>query len=346
MNIQIDDLPNILATLTQELRAAQSAEAVEAIRVKYLGRNGTLTLFMQHIKTLSLEEKREQAPRIQQAYREATDACALRTQELAAEALQHNNNAFDATTCRAFPTRGGLHPYTLLIERIEDISISLGWSIVSGPEIEDEFHNFEALNIPAHHPARDMQDTFWLPHPHTLLRTHTSTIEIRTLEQHQPPLAICAPGRVFRHEATDATHDFSFMQCEGLVVDRSISLADLIGTLQLFLRKLFDKEQLSIRVRPSYFPFVEPGLEVDISCPFCKNGCSICKKTGWIELGGAGLSHPNVLRACKIDPEIWSGFAFGFGIDRIAMMLFQIPDVRLFKTGRLDVLSQFSKSNV
>jgi len=338
----MSNVQDILSQLNQELRAASTAEAVEAIRIHYLGRNGILTLLMHTIKTLSLEEKREQAPRIQQTHREATEACTLRAQEIHAASQNEQHRAFDATTYHAFPTRGGLHPYTLLIERIEDISISLGWSIVSGPEIEDEFHNFEALNIPAHHPARDMQDTFWLPHPHTLLRTHTSTIEIRTLEHHKPPLAICAPGRVFRHEATDATHDFSFMQCEGLVIDRSISLADLIGTLQLFLRKLFNQEQLAIRVRPSYFPFVEPGLEVDISCPFCTTGCSICKKTGWVELGGAGLSHPNVLRAGKLDPEEWSGFAFGFGIDRIAMMLFQIPDVRLFKTGRLDILSQFA----
>jgi phenylalanyl-tRNA synthetase alpha chain len=230
----------------------------------------------------------------------------------------------------------------VLIERIEDIFLALGWSRAEGPEVEDEFHNFNALNIPPHHPARDDHDTFWLSHPSALLRTHTSSVEIRYLQREVLPCAIFAPGRVFRHEATDATHDFAFMQCEGLLVDKHVSLAHLRAILTLFMQQLFDNNKLALRVRPSYFPFVEPGLEVDVTCPFCTSGCSICKRTGWIELGGAGLTHPAVLKACDIDPQQWTGCAFGFGIERLGQLFYRIPDVRLFKTGKIRFLEQIA----
>jgi len=212
---------------------------------------------------------------------------------------------------------------------------------VDGPEVETSHYNFEALNIPADHPARDMQDTFWLTLPGRLLRTQTSNVEIRTMEQQKPPFAIVSPGRVYRNEATDASHDFMFTQLECLVVDKHVSLSNLLGTVQLFLQRVFGREDLKIRARPGYFPFVEPGVEIDASCLFCTHGCSICKKTTWIELLGSGLTHPNVLRACNLDPEEYTGFAFGMGIERLAMLKYGITDIRLFHSGSLAFLKQF-----
>lgn len=236
---------------------------------------------------------------------------------------------------------GHVHPITLAIAKISDIFYKMGFDTVDGPELEDEWHNFDALNVPKDHPARDMQDTFWLKLPGHLLRTHTSSVQIRHMTSHKPPFAICAPGRVYRNEATDATHDFIFNQVEMLLVDKNVSIANLLGLIEVFLRALFNNPELKVRVRTSYFPFVEPALEVDMSCPFCSAGCSICKKTRWIEMGGAGLVHPNVLTACKIDPEQWSGCAFGFGLERLIMLKTQISDVRLLKTGKIDFLKQF-----
>ena len=218
----------------------------------------------------------------------------------------------------------------------------MGYDIADGPEVETDFYNFQALNIPADHPARDMHDTFWLTTPSLLLRTHTSPVQIRAMEHKPLPLAIFAPGRTFRNEATDASHLFMFTQGEGLVIDKNISIANLLATARAFLQAFFEKEDLHIRARPGYFPFVEPGIEIDASCPFCSGkGCSPCKKTGWIELLGAGLVHPNVLKAGGIDPQEYSGFAFGFGIERLAMIKYGINDVRLFHSSKLPFLRQF-----
>ena len=227
------------------------------------------------------------------------------------------------------------------MQRIEEILTGMGVELADGPEVETPHYNFEALNIPEDHPARDLHDTFWLQQAPFLLRTHTSSVQIHALETRKPPIAIFSLGRVFRHEATDATHEYQFMQCEGLLVDKNISIADLLGTFQTLAQALFGKNKIEMRIRPSYFPFVEPGLEIDITCPFCTSGCTICKKTRWLELGGAGLIHPNVLKTCSIDSDEYQVFAWGFGIDLLTMLIYGIPDVRLLRSNKLYFLKQF-----
>jgi len=326
------------------LTHATSEEALEQVRIAYLGRTSLITQLMEELKTISLEEKKEWGPKLNALKQDATEKFESKKEILFKQKLEQiaaKKAHFDVTTYTTGYQKGSLHPYTHIIQRIEDIFISMGFSRAHGPEVETDFYNFEALNIPANHPARDMHDTFWLPIPNTLLRTHTSTIEIRTMTQQKPPLALFAPGRVFRHEATDATHDFMFTQCEGLFVDKNVSMANLFATIEHFMQALFDDKNLTIRLRPSYFPFVEPGVEVDISCPFCQHGCRVCKHTRWIELAGAGLTHPHVLKACGIDPEEYSGFAFGFGIERLLMLMYAISDVRILRSGKLEFLKQF-----
>ncbi len=235
---------------------------------------------------------------------------------------------------------GHLHPNTEMMEGIIRIFKKMGFEVVSGPELEDEWHNFDALNVPKNHPSRDMQDTFWLRNG-KLLRTHTSSIQIRYMENHKPPFAIISPGKVFRNEATDRTHEAQFHQFEALVVGKNITVAHLKYYLETFLKHVFN-EDVAIRLRPSFFPFVEPGFEVDMQCSVCKGeGCPTCKHTGWIELLGAGLVHPNVLNSVGIDHTEWSGFAFGVGLDRIVMMKTKLDDIRNLYTGDLRVIKQF-----
>jgi len=239
--------------------------------------------------------------------------------------------------------QGHLHPLSQIIQEIGTIFTSLGFEIVLGPEIETEYYNFNALNIPRDHPARDLWDTFWLKpmSEKKLLRTHTSPVQIRYMETHKPPFQIIVPGKVFRYEATDRTHEAQFYQVEGLAVAKDITLANLKAVLEHFFQEFFDKK-INVRFRPSYFPFVEPGVEVDMSCFKCKgSGCSLCKKTGWIEIMGAGMVHPNVLENVGIHPRVWRGFAFGTGVDRLAMLKYGIDDVRLFYNGDLRFVNQF-----
>lgn len=331
-------------TFIEDLALAFSDEQAEELRVRYLGRNGTVTQLLATLKDLSLDDKKLYGPQLNKLRDDIHQSIILHKERLVlrkAELLKQQQAHFDVTAYKPVNQKGSLHPFTSVIQSIEDIFMSMGYSVVQGPEIETEGNNFEGLNIPKDHPARDMQDTFWLTLPELLLRTHTSTVQIRTMKNSTPPLAIIAPGRVFRHEATDASHDFTFMQLEGLVINTDISLSNLFATIKAFMQALFENSSLDIRVRPSYFPFVEPGAEVDITCPFCKGGCSVCKKTGWIELGGAGLVHPHVLRYCGIDPLKYSGFAFGFGIERFAMLKYKIYDIRLFRSGKIDFLKQF-----
>jgi len=239
--------------------------------------------------------------------------------------------------------KGHLHPLSIITKDIVHIFAELGFTVAHGPEIENEYHNFDALNIPSYHPARDMWDTFWLKPAHTrkLLRTHTSPVQVRHMEKNSPPIRIIAPGKVFRHEATDATHEAQFYQIEGLMVDTNVSLAHLKWILETFFRKLFS-QTVSVRFRPSYFPFVEPGVEIDMSCFKCGgSGCSVCKQTGWIEIMGAGMVHPHVLTSVGIDPEIYKGFAFGGGIDRLVLLKYGIEDIRLLYSGDLRLTNQF-----
>ncbi len=240
---------------------------------------------------------------------------------------------------------GHLHPITQVIYRAVKIFRELGFTVAEGPEVETEWYNFDALNIPADHPARDMWDTFWLQDggERKVLRTHTSPVQVRYLEANPPPVRIIAPGRVFRFEATDATHEAQFYQLEMLLVDKEVTIAELKGLIEEFFKRFFG-HQTRVRFRPSFFPFVEPGLEVDVSCSNCKGedpACLVCKGTGWLEMGGAGLVHPSVLVNSRLDPSVWSGFAFGMGVDRLAMIHYGIPDVRLFYSGDERFLKQF-----
>lgn len=317
---------------------------LESLRTSYLGRSGIVATLTTELKSLSLEDKRAFGPELQHFKSAAEEALSQKMRDIqtAAHAATVAQKAlFDVTAYKPEQLRGSLHPVTRTIERIEDILISMGFEILDGPEAETEECNFEALNIPEHHPARDIQDTFWLPHPHMLLRTHTSPVQVRGMRLRQPPLALAATGRTYRHEATDASHDFVFMQCEGIVVDRKISLAHLLATMKNFLQTFFEKDQIDLRVRPNYFPFVEPGIEIDMTCPFCTNGCSVCKQSRWIEISGAGLVHPHVLRAGGINPDEYSGFAFGFGLTRLVMLRYGIDDCRLLHSGKIDFLKQF-----
>ncbi len=238
---------------------------------------------------------------------------------------------------------GHFHPLSLVILELNKIFSEMGFTVASGPEVETEFYNFDSLNIPEHHPARDMWDTFWLKpyNARKLLRTHTSPVQVRFMEKHEPPIRVVVPGKCFRHEATDATHEAHFYQLEGLVVGKDISLAHLKSTLEIFLEKLF-KKKTNIRLRPSFFPFVEPGVEVDMTCFKCDGkGCSTCKQSGFIEILGAGCVHPKVLKYAGIDPNIYSGFAFGVGIDRTAMLKYGIDDIRVLYQGDLRLINQF-----
>ena len=260
------------------------------------------------------------------------------------EEYNEKREGIDITIPGKKPLLGHLHPLTMVKRRVEDIFQSMGFSVVEGPEIENEHYNFDALNIPPDHPARDMWDTLWiksLAKRRFLLRTHTSPVQARYMESHNPPLRIIVPGNVFRHEATDIRHEFQLSQVEGLMVDRHISVANLKAVLSEFFKRFFG-ENTRFRLEPDFFPFTEPSFNVSITCVICGGkGCNLCKRTGWLEVAGAGMVHPNVFRNCGLDPREWQGWAFGFGLDRLAMMKYRIDDVRLFRSGDLRFLNQF-----
>ncbi len=328
----------------KQLRVAQTEEKLEQIRIAFLGRKGKIIPLMTAMKTLPVEEKRIFGPLLNELKKTSEQILEEKKQQLVnAKHKQEliRQKYFDVSAYKPNQLASSLHVYTQIIERIEDIFISMGYDIADGPEAETDFYNFQALNVPENHPARDMQDTFWLDVPGMLMRTQTSGIQVREMKKKGAPIALAAPGRVYRYEATDASHDFMFSQSEGLFVDKNVSISNLLATVQTFLQELFEEKNLKIRVRPGYFPFVEPGIEVDFSCPFCTNGCSVCKQTKWIELMGAGLVHPNVLKHGGVDPIEYSGFAFGFGIERVAMIKYGINDIRLFHNGSVEFLKQF-----
>lgn len=326
-----------------QLERVSTNDDLETIRVSFLGRNGHLTLLMQELKHASLDEKRSVGPQLNSFKQQAELAYEHKKQAIFKQSIlsaQEQYKDFDVTAYTPGQTYGKLHILTQVVQELEDIFISMGYAIADGPEVETSYYNFEALNIPENHPAREHQDTFWI-NDTQLLRTHTSPVQVRELEKGNLPLAIFAPGRTFRNEATDASHDFMFTQGECLYIDKNVSISNLIATAKSFLQAFFKKDDLTIRVRPGYFPFVEPGLEIDASCPFCTQGCSTCKKTGWIELLGSGLVHPNVLKCSGIDPEKYTGFAIGFGIERLALIKYNIHDIRLFHCNKIEFLKQF-----
>ena len=342
-----DQVRRSLAEL--DLGKASSLEALEELRVKFLGRNGPMTELLKQLKDLSVEDRRELGPLIQSKKAELEGQIQSRRRQLedAADEQKSAASALDLTLPPFLPPRGRLHPLTQTLDEMTRILSLMGFSWAEGPLVEDDYHNFTALNIPEHHSARDMQDTFYLEGlPKLLLRTHTSGVQIRVMEGQRPPVRIMSPGRVFRHEAVDATHSAVFHQVEGLSIDKDVTFADLKGTLQTFLQKLLGPKTKTL-FRPTYFPFVEPGADVYATCLFCQGaGCSVCKQTGWIELLGAGVVHPNVLRAVGYDPEQWSGFAFGIGVERIAMLRLGISDIRMFYENDARFLSQFDESLV
>ncbi|AQZ95873.1 phenylalanine--tRNA ligase subunit alpha [Halopseudomonas phragmitis] len=337
-------MENLDALVSQALEAVQQAadvNALEQIRVQYLGKKGELTQVMKTLGNIPAEERPKVGAMVNEAKERVQSVLNARKSEMEAAALNAKLAAerVDVTLPGRGQVSGGLHPVTRTMERIEEFFSRVGYAVAEGPEVEDDYHNFEALNIPGHHPARAMHDTFYF-NANTLLRTHTSPVQVRTMESQKPPIRIVCPGRVYRCDS-DLTHSPMFHQVEGLLVDRKVSFADLKGTIEEFLRVFFEKE-LAVRFRPSFFPFTEPSAEVDIQCVMCNgDGCRVCKQTGWLEVMGCGMVHPNVFRASGIDPEQYQGFAFGMGVERLAMLRYGVNDLRLFFDNDLRFLAQF-----
>ncbi|MBT3455898.1 phenylalanine--tRNA ligase subunit alpha [bacterium] len=338
------DISNTKKEFSVILAKVTNENELEKIRLTFLSRQGKIATLMKSLKPLSLDEKKECGPLLNKLKQEIELLYKTKQKELAVQQAQQENlkqKYFDVSAYSPNQLYGGLTPYSQVAQMVEDIFISMGYDIADGPEVETDYYNFQALNIPENHPARDMQDTFWLDVPGMLLRTQTSPIQIRYMENNKPPIAVIAPGRTYRHEATDASHDFTFAQVEGLYIDKNVSISHLLATIKELIQKIFDSKKIDIRVRPGYFPFVEPAVEVDFSCPFCKSGCSVCKQTRWIELVPGGLVHPNVLRHGGIDPSKYSGFAFGLGLTRLVMLKYAINDIRLLHGNKVDFLQQF-----
>jgi phenylalanyl-tRNA synthetase alpha chain len=322
--------------------SAISLEELEDVRVGALGRKGTLAQISKELGKLPQEERARLGKLLNSAKQNLESEYEEKKHrfEQAELAERLAGEWIDVTLPAPGIRPGSLHLITQLQNEIEDLFTSLGFAVLYGPEVETEENNFDALNIPASHPARDVQDTFWLSNGH-LLRTHTSPVQVRGMRELGPPLRMIAPGRVFRNEEVDASHEHTFYQLEGMMVDREVSVANLIYFMKTMLSSVF-KRDVVVRLRPGYFPFVEPGFELDMHCLICDGaGCAVCKYSGWVEMLGCGLVHPNVLRMSNIDPEEWSGFAFGLGLTRLAMMRYGVDDVRLFQSGDLRFLTQF-----
>ncbi|MBI3140919.1 MAG: phenylalanine--tRNA ligase subunit alpha [Rhodocyclales bacterium] len=338
------DLEQLVARATAEFSGISDAAALEQAKARYLGKSGSVTELLKGLGKLAPEERKSAGAAINSAKERIEAALTDRREALRRAALdaQLKAEALDVTLPGRGLPAGGLHPVTRTLERIEELFRSIGFDVADGPEIEDDFHNFTALNTPENHPARSMHDTFYLENaPGLLLRTHTSPIQVRYMETHKPPIRIIAPGRVYRVDS-DATHSPMFHQVEGLWIDEAVSFADLKGVFTDFLRNFFEKPELRTRFRPSFFPFTEPSAEIDMSCVFCEgNGCRVCSHTGWLEIAGSGMVHPNVLRHVGIDSEKYIGFAFGMGPDRLTMLRYGVNDLRLFFDGDLRFLSQF-----
>jgi len=341
-NLMKEQISNIRTAAEAELAQVSAPDALEALRVKYLGKKGELTAVLKGMGGLSAEERPVVGALANEVREFLEEHIETRRSALESEILTAKiaNEKIDVTMPGKRGSLGRIHPLNAVLAQLEDIFIGMGFSISEGPEVEFDYYNFEALNIPKDHPARDTQDTFYVS-DNIVLRTQTSPVQIRVMEQEAPPIRIIAPGRVYRSDAVDATHSPVFHQIEGLVIDKGVTMADLKGTLEIFVRELYG-EKTKLRFRPHHFPFTEPSAEVDISCFSCGgSGCRICKNEGWIEILGAGMVHPEVLRRCNIDPEVYSGFAFGIGLERVAMFKYDIDDMRLFYENDVRFLMQF-----
>ncbi|EEB78620.1 phenylalanyl-tRNA synthetase, alpha subunit [marine gamma proteobacterium HTCC2148] len=337
----MENLEALASEAKAAIEAAGDGAALEQLRVDYLGKKGAITALLKGLGKLSAEERPQAGAQINLVKQELQGLIGERkaTLDASAVARQLAAETIDVTLPGRGQSTGGIHPVTRTMERMEAFFAAIGFEVVEGPEIEDDYHNFEALNIPAHHPARAMHDTFYVDE-HTVLRTHTSPVQVRVMESQEPPLKIICPGRVYRCDS-DLTHTPMFHQVEGLLIDEHSSFADLKGVIEEFLRVFFEKE-LDVRFRPSYFPFTEPSAEVDIQCVNCGgDGCRVCSHTGWLEVMGCGMVHPKVFESSNIDTEKYSGFAFGMGVERLAMLRYGVNDLRLFFDNDLRFLEQF-----
>jgi len=338
----LSELSELASAARAQIDAAATPEVLEAVRVEFLGRKGSLAEISGQMGKLPPEQRSVIGKLLNAVKHELEAAVEVRKSAFEADAPRARLDAewLDLTLPPPGVRPGSLHPLTQIQSEIEDLFTSLGFTVLDGPEVETEHNNFDALNIPADHPARDTQDTFWLTDGN-LLRTHTSPVQVRGMLKLGPPLRMIAPGRVFRNEEVDASHDHTFYQLEGMMVDRDVSVGHLIYFMKTLLGQIFGRE-VTVRLRPGYFPFVEPGFELDIQCLICGGpGCPVCKQSGWVELLPCGLVQPNVLRMSGIDPEEWNGFAFGLGLTRLVMMRYGIDDIRHLAGGDLRFLNQF-----
>lgn len=342
-SLPVDELNELESNASNAITSAQALDALAEVEREFLGKKGSIRQQMRRLGQLDPSERPAFGKAVNQvAVRVETQLQSKRTQLKAAEREEALKAPYFDPTLPGSPVdTGALHPLTLIDWRLDEIFRSMGFYVLDYPEVDSEYFNFEGLNIPADHPARDMQDTFWLTNGH-LLRTHTSAGQVRTMRELKPPFKAIFPGRVFRYESTDASHDHTFHQVEGIYIDREVSVAHLISSMKTLLSEVFGRE-VKVRLRPGYFPFVEPGFELDISCLVCGgDGCSVCKQSGWVELLPCGLIHPNVLRAGGLDPEEWQGWAFGLGMSRLVMMRYQIEDIRHLLGGDIRFWSQFT----
>ncbi len=342
VNPKTNDTEDVKNAFIKEWKLAKRSENLNELRIRYLGRRGIVTQMLKSLGTLPPEDRPAMGKAINDLKSTIEDMLKRRMEELALleEREQERKDAIDVTQPPKGRPWGGFHPVVEVMHELMDIFVGLGFSVALGPEVEDDFHNFEALNIPPHHPARDMQDTFYLQGNELLLRTHTSPVQVRSMLKYGAPLRIVCPGKVYRRDS-DPTHSPMFHQLEGLLIDEDVSISDLKGCMVHFIDKVFGRP-LKSRFRASYFPFTEPSLEMDVECIACSGedpACRICKGTGWLEICGMGMVHPKVLRAGGIDPEVYNGFAWGLGIDRVAMLKYSLSDLRILFSGDIAFLA-------
>ena len=347
MKENIKKIENIKKEIQDALEKVTTSKEMQDLKVTYLGKKGPINELSSLMKDLTADEKKEFGQKLNELKSSVNELIDVKLEEISKKELEERleSERIDISLPATKIKVGAIHPLTRVVEEIEDIFMSMGYDVVEGPEVEQDLYNFEKLNLPKSHPARDAQDTFYITDEEILLRTQTSGVQARTMDANieKTPIRIICPGKVYRRDDDDATHSHQFMQLEALVVDKDISVANLKGTLEEVIRKLFGEDR-QIRLRPSFFPFTEPSFEVDVTCFKCSGkGCSICKDTGWIEVLGSGQVHPNVLRNCGYDPDVYTGFAIGIGIERIAMLKYGITDIRNFYTNDLRFLNDFNR---